>query len=467
MNDPFGFGPVPQAGESSKEKNVCAFCDSEMTVSSKFIKIDEEKRIGDVPLVLSNIKHPEAQFVCLDHWLQNKQLFEKKFGRDSFEGNPGVRDASIEIAQSMMDKVSGENQDNDKSKPQDTTVDQDATMDETDSISRIAELQRDSLMLATAALPSGMFVGVKATSSAVNGLSDGTGLDFNKLSPLFLRFLAWQRLNQVNQQIHILNGMTSQQRTAIAEMEASIIRSNQTKPKEREWEKSRVTMDDVKASFDLSKTISEPEKTVSEPERKRPRSGTKHRDSTEMNDGESEHATVKSVAEKKSESDRKSLDIDTNRVEKEVVGVEEQIRRVMENREKQLHFIRAVSQDETHYARLLSFHPLINIAILDKVPLVCGREKGPDSVPNFLEIGDLTLHKRAVSRKHFTITYDKDIKTFFIEVTSRNGIILDGRDYHDGRHPLHNGASISVQHFTMYFDVPTGFMPPAECSSSQ
>ena len=75
-HDPFGLGTVPLAGESSKEKNVCAFCENEMNVNPRFFKIDEDKRVGDVPLVLTDIKHPEAQFVCMEHWRQNKELFE-------------------------------------------------------------------------------------------------------------------------------------------------------------------------------------------------------------------------------------------------------------------------------------------------------------------------------------------------------------------------------------------------------
>ena len=49
-----------------------------------------------------------------------------------------------------------------------------------------------------------MFVGVQAASSAIEGVSDGCGLDFSKLSPLFLRFLAWQRLNQVSYLIELI-----------------------------------------------------------------------------------------------------------------------------------------------------------------------------------------------------------------------------------------------------------------------
>ena len=105
------------------------------------------------------------------------------------------------------------------------------------------------------------------------------------------------------------------------------------------------------------------------------------------------------------------------------------------------------------------------IALLDKQPLICGREKvitnGSDIDQNFLEIGDVTPHKRAVSRKHFAITYDPDLKTYFIEVFSRNGIMLNGLEIHDGRHPLKDGYTIIVQHFPMVFEAPPGVLPPS------
>jgi len=139
----------------------------------------------------------------------------------------------------------------------------------------------------------------------------------------------------------------------------------------------------------------------------------------------------------------------------------------MEDPEKQKPFLEKIDQKENHYARLVSFRPPITIALINTQPLICGREKTPDEVYNFLEIGDLTLHKRAVSRKHFMITYDNDVNTFFIEVLSRNGIILNGREEHDGKHPLTDGATISVQHFTMCFQIPEKFVPPTQFYGSK
>ena len=42
-----------------------------------------------------------------------------------------------------------------------------------------------------------MFIGTPAVEAAISGGASGVGLDITQLSPLFLHFLAWQRLNQV------------------------------------------------------------------------------------------------------------------------------------------------------------------------------------------------------------------------------------------------------------------------------
>lgn len=53
-----------------------------------------------------------------------------------------------------------------------------------------------------------MFIGVPAMEGALNGGGTGIGLDITKLSPLFIMFLGWQRLNQVcttrHTQIHLV-----------------------------------------------------------------------------------------------------------------------------------------------------------------------------------------------------------------------------------------------------------------------
>lgn len=123
MSDAFGFGPVPLAGESPKDKKTCAFCERSTTVSPKFIRIGPDRRLGDVPLLLTRMTHPESQYVCLQHWEENKHLYEvgsrhthdcstqqttdlctnthtqKRFGRDSFEGNPTSVDAVLLASQ--------------------------------------------------------------------------------------------------------------------------------------------------------------------------------------------------------------------------------------------------------------------------------------------------------------------------------------------------------------------------------
>lgn len=103
------------------------------------------------------------------------------------------------------------------------------TRSDADIVARIAELQREAFSLGTAALvcalshstlpfflsnntllhhcvwgngctttqPPGMFIGVPALESALSGGATGIGLDITKLSPLFIMFLGWQRLNQV------------------------------------------------------------------------------------------------------------------------------------------------------------------------------------------------------------------------------------------------------------------------------
>lgn len=76
MSDAFGFGPVPLAGESPKDKKTCAFCERSTTVSPKFIRIGPDRRLGDVPLLLTRMTHPESQYVCLQHWEENKHLYE-------------------------------------------------------------------------------------------------------------------------------------------------------------------------------------------------------------------------------------------------------------------------------------------------------------------------------------------------------------------------------------------------------
>ena len=49
-----------------------------------------------------------------------------------------------------------------------------------------------------------MFVSVPAISDCLD-YSNLSGLDLNKLSPLFIQFLAWQRLMQINQQIRLMS----------------------------------------------------------------------------------------------------------------------------------------------------------------------------------------------------------------------------------------------------------------------
>lgn len=130
MSDAFGFGPVPLAGESPKDKKTCAFCERSTTVSPKFLKIGPDRRVGDVPLLLTKVTHPESPYVCLQHWEENKHLYEvcafpavgvlelytlltvalstqthqntqKQFGRDSFEGNPTSVDAILLASNSV------------------------------------------------------------------------------------------------------------------------------------------------------------------------------------------------------------------------------------------------------------------------------------------------------------------------------------------------------------------------------
>ena len=130
---------------------------------------------------------------------------------------------------------------------------------------------------------------------------------------------------------------------------------------------------------------------------------------------------------------------------------------------KQL-FLNTVDQTERRYARIVAFNT--TLALIMAQPLVCGREK-KDDYPNFLAIGDLTSHKRAVSRKHFIITYDPDVKMFFIEVMSQNGLILDGHLFLDGKHPLHDNSVITVQSFTMSFAAPEGIIPPTPTNTTR
>jgi len=213
------------------------------------------------------------------------------------------------------------------------------------------------------------------------------------------------------------------------------------------------------------------DKTLPIPERKRRKTADEQAQSpAKKKTKETKEQKVEQKVEQKSEGStvlpRKSTDTSVAMLpDKEEESVEEKVNRIMEDAEKKKRFA-SIDQEERRYARLVSFRPPITIALLNTQPLVCGRERSEDDATgNFLEIGDLTLHKRAVSRRHFMITYDSDVNTFFIEVLSRNGIKLDGVEYHDGRHPLHSGSSISVQHFTMYFDIPEELYVPSRVSS--
>lgn len=78
---------------------------------------------------------------------------------------------------------------------------------------RLIALQKRSCKLALSSLPHGVFVDTDVTSLFLVDSSDqadnatfgnvGVGFDLNKASPIFVQFLAWQRLMQINQQIRI------------------------------------------------------------------------------------------------------------------------------------------------------------------------------------------------------------------------------------------------------------------------
>lgn len=79
---------------------------------------------------------------------------------------------------------------------------------------RLIALQKRSCELALSSLPHGVFVGTDVASifladpdnQASNNANRGNvdaGFDLNKASPIFVQFLAWQRLMQINQQIRI------------------------------------------------------------------------------------------------------------------------------------------------------------------------------------------------------------------------------------------------------------------------
>lgn len=84
---------------------------------------------------------------------------------------------------------------------------------------RLMAIQRRAYELARSSLPHGVFVDTDLTSmflmdsdaqlpsvgsrSPPEGVGAGVGFDLNKASPIFIQFLAWQRLMQINQQIRI------------------------------------------------------------------------------------------------------------------------------------------------------------------------------------------------------------------------------------------------------------------------
>jgi hypothetical protein len=63
-----------QADSANMEKRCCAYCESKVTESSKFLRV-EAGRVGDTPVVLAEKKHFDSEFMCLEHWLANKQRY--------------------------------------------------------------------------------------------------------------------------------------------------------------------------------------------------------------------------------------------------------------------------------------------------------------------------------------------------------------------------------------------------------
>lgn len=133
--------------------------------------------------------------------------------------------------------------------------------------------------------------------------------------------------------------------------------------------------------------------------------------------------------------------------------------RTSQDEEFRRQFIESVDQNERRFARLMAFQPPVALALMDREPLVCGREKLHEG-GHFLAIGDITPHKRAVSRRHFSIHYNKATGTFYLKVLSQNGLMLNTQLLLNGMHPLKNGSRIVVQHFVMFFEVPENFTPP-------
>ena len=75
--DYFNFGPVPLAGESQTTYQMCAFCEVPLKSSAKFFPIDKEsQKIAGIPIVITNMIHPEANCVCIEHWQKNKMEYE-------------------------------------------------------------------------------------------------------------------------------------------------------------------------------------------------------------------------------------------------------------------------------------------------------------------------------------------------------------------------------------------------------
>ena len=121
----------------------------------------------------------------------------------------------------------GISQEPDTNSPKASTEQESGQEPPKDAVHETAELQREVFKLATAALvchqqkkaesdkcgvattrkngigcgttqqPPGMFIGMPAVEAAIKGNGASIGLDITQLSPLFLYFLAWQRLSQV------------------------------------------------------------------------------------------------------------------------------------------------------------------------------------------------------------------------------------------------------------------------------
>ncbi|KAH3757883.1 hypothetical protein Pelo_10309 [Pelomyxa schiedti] len=179
-----------QSPTSESTECSCIFCPKAeagaATGLTHFIPVINGKACGEAPIVLGKERiHPDSTWICLQHWKENKEKLQdmeaKSKGWLSF----------FETTLPALNLEASPSHSRDKDVPMlpfpaDT----------------FAERQRQQFRLAASALPSCVSLN-PAILACASGIQDFTPLTLDQLSPEFIRFLAWQRLMQINQKLQM------------------------------------------------------------------------------------------------------------------------------------------------------------------------------------------------------------------------------------------------------------------------